>query len=209
MNVNRQPLYRRQSRRIDLVIEARRKTHGAEHTQFVLGKAAFGLADGAHDSGLQIVAPADKIQNLVCRRIEHHAVDREIPALHVFTGIFSKANLVGMTAIGVAHIRAKSRDLDDGGVTGEGARRSTGERGRGAVVLERHEHHPELLPDGESLREDLHDLPRSSVGRNVVVGRLAAKQQVADTSAGEVGPVSALAQRENDFRRELFSVRHR
>ena len=53
-------------RGIDFVIEAGGKTHGAEHAQFVLGKTAFGIAYGAHDSGFQIFAAADEIQNLVC-----------------------------------------------------------------------------------------------------------------------------------------------
>ena len=66
---------------IDLVIEARRETHGAEHAQLVFGKTAFGIADGADDSGFQIVSSADEIQDLVGCGIEHHAVDGEIAAL--------------------------------------------------------------------------------------------------------------------------------
>ena len=72
-----------------------------------------------------------------------------------------------------------------------------------------HEHDSELLADGERLREDLHDLLRSRVGRNVIVGGLAAQQQVADASAGEVGLVSAFAKGANDFGGVLFSARHR
>ncbi len=104
--------------RIDRVIETRRKTHGAEHAKFIFGKAAFGIADGAHDSGLQIVAASDEIQNPVggCiehQGIEHHAIDGEIAALHVFARVFAEANFVGMTAIGVAYVRAEGGDLDD------------------------------------------------------------------------------------------------
>ena len=81
VNLRRQLLDCRHGCGIDLEIEARGKTHGAQHAQFVFGKAAFGIADGAHDSGLQIVAAADKIQNFVGCRIEHHAIDGEIAAL--------------------------------------------------------------------------------------------------------------------------------
>jgi len=66
-----------------------------------------------------------------------------------------------------------------------------------------------LLAYGEGLGEDLHNLPWSCVGRNVVVGGLAAEQQVADTSSGEVGLVPAFAQRAHDFGGVLFGVRHR
>ena len=69
------------------------------------------------------------------------------------------------------------------------------------------QHDSKLLPDGERLRKDLHDLMRSRIGGYVVVGGLAAKQQVADASPGEVGLVSALAQGADDFRRVLFGVR--
>src|ERR1019366_5246996 len=69
------------------------------------------------------------------------------------------------------------------------------------------QHDSKLLPDCERLRKDLHDLMRSRIGGHVVVGRFAAKQQVADTSPGEIGLVSALAQGADDFRRVLFGIR--
>src|SRR5208282_5546792 len=113
----------------------------------------FGIADGAHGSGLQILLTAYKIQDLAGRRIEHHAIDGEIAALHVFPRIFAEADLVGVTAIGVADIRTEGRDFDCLAVTGEGARRSTG-------FCKRYEHHSELLPDREGLWKDLHYLLR-------------------------------------------------
>jgi hypothetical protein len=49
---------------------------------------------------------------------------------------------------------------------------------------------------------------RSCVGRNVVVGGLAAEKKIADTATGEVGSVSALAKGADDFGGVLFGVRH-
>ena len=112
MNLGRQFLYCRHGCGIDLVIEARGKTHGAEHAQFVFRKTAFGIADGAHDSGFQVVAAADEIQDLVCFWIEHHAVDGEVAALDIFARVFAEAYLVGMTAIGVADVRTEGCHLD-------------------------------------------------------------------------------------------------
>jgi hypothetical protein len=66
-----------------------------------------------------------------------------------------------------------------------------------------------LLAYAECLGEDLHNLPWSCAGRNVVVSGLAAEQQVADASTGEVGLVPACAQGADDFGGVLFGVRHR
>jgi hypothetical protein len=65
-----------------------------------------------------------------------------------------------------------------------------------------------LLSYGERLREDLHDLSRGCVGCYVVIGGLAAEQQVADTSSGEVGLVSAFEQSADDFGGVLFGIQH-
>jgi hypothetical protein len=80
--------------------------------------------------------------------------------------------------------------------------------GAARLGSQRHQHYSELLAYGEGLREDLHDLLRSRVGGYVVVGGLAAEQEVADASSGEVGLVSALAQSADDFGGVLFGVRH-
>jgi len=107
-----------------------------------------------------------------------------------------------MTAVGVAHIGAESCHLDGSitvrSVTGEDARRSTGLW---------HQHYSELLAYGEGLGEDLHDLLRSCVGRNVIVGGRAAEKKIADTATGEVGLVSAFAEGADDFRRAFFCFR--
>jgi hypothetical protein len=63
-----------------------------------------------------------------------------------------------------------------------------------------------LLAYGEGLREDLHDLARSSGGGHVVVSWLAAEEKIADASAGEVGLVAALAESANDVGGVLLGV---
>jgi hypothetical protein len=63
-----------------------------------------------------------------------------------------------------------------------------------------------LFAYGVSLREDLHDLPRSCIGGNVVIGGFAAEKKIANASSGEVSLVPACAQRADDFGGELFGV---
>jgi hypothetical protein len=111
---------------------------------------------------LQVFAAADKVQNLVGGGIEHHAVDGEIAALHIFARVFRETNFIGMTTIGVTYVGAEGCYFD-----------------ALPVVVRRsarfwHQHHSELLADCEGLREDLHDLARRRVGGYVVVGGPAA-----------------------------------
>ena len=61
-----------------------------------------------------------------------------------------------------------------------------------------HQHHPELRPDRISLREHAHDLIRRGIGRDVVIGGFASKQQIAHATADEIGLMAALAQSAND-----------
>ena len=142
----------------------------------------------ADDSGLQVLAAANKIENLVRDRIEHHPIDGEIAALHIFARILAEAHLVRMTAVGVAHIGAKGRDLDGApwlGSCREGLARPRAVAGR-SPCSSRNQHDPKLLAHRKRLRKDLHHLLRSSVGSDVIVGRLATKQQIAHASADEV-----------------------
>src|SRR5260370_27604875 len=98
VNFRRYFLDRRRRCSIDLVIESCSKAHSSKHAQLVFFKTTVGVADGADDSGFQIVLPAYEIQNLVRGRIEHHAVDGEIAAGAVFAGGFLDTDLVSMTA---------------------------------------------------------------------------------------------------------------
>jgi len=99
---------------IDPVVEARGETHGSEHAQLVFGEAAVGIADGAHDSGCEVVTPADEVEDLVGGGIEHHAIDGEVAPQDVLARIAGEAHFIGMTSVGVAYVRAESGDLDGG-----------------------------------------------------------------------------------------------
>ncbi len=127
----------------EFVIETCGETHGSEHAQFVFRETALRIADGADESGFQVFASTDEIQNFVGGGVEHHAIDGEVAALHVLARVFGEANLVGMAAVGVADVGAKGGDFDCGapalGLTGECARCSIGLG---------HQHYSELFAYG-------------------------------------------------------------
>ena len=68
---------------------------------------------------------------------------------------------------------------------------------RGEAV-ERNQHHSKLRAHGISFREDAHDFGWSRVGGDVIIRGFTPEQQVAYTSAHEVGFVPALSQGAND-----------
>ena len=105
--------------RFDRVAKSRRESHGANHAQLVFAKALLGVADGANDSGSQIIAPADEVEDFVGFGIEQQRVDREIAPLHIFLRRFRVNDAIGVPAVGVADIGAKRGDLDLQGVAGQ------------------------------------------------------------------------------------------
>jgi hypothetical protein len=74
--------------------------------------------------------------------------------------------------------------------------------------LDRHQDNSELLAHGEGIRENFHDLPRSRIGRDIIIRRLALEEKIADASAGEVGLVAVPVQNANDFDGMSFGVGH-
>jgi len=61
---------------------------------------------------MQIILPADVVQNIIGNGIEQQAVDGEVTALHVFPWIFAEADFIRMAAVAVADVTAKGCDFD-------------------------------------------------------------------------------------------------
>ena len=68
--------------------------------------------------------------------------------------------------------------------------------------------HSKLRPYRIGFGEDVHDLFGMSVGGDVIIGRLAAQQQIANASAAEVRLVAALAQCADYRNREWLCLAH-
>ena len=77
-----------------------------------------------------------------------------------------------------------------------------------AVISHRHQHHSKLRAHRVGFGKDPHDLVGRGVGGDVVIGGLAAEQQIAHASANEVCLVAVLAQSANNLLGELFGLRH-
>ena len=107
--------------RFDGEAEAGGEADGAEHAQLVFFEAAVGLADGADDPFAKIAFAADVIQNrgrevaglAMQHGVEHHAVDGEVAAEHVFLGARGEADFGGMTAVVIGDVAAKCSNLGD------------------------------------------------------------------------------------------------
>ena len=177
-------------RGVDGVSEARGKAHGAQHAQLVLGEALLRRADGAHQAALQVAPAFDVVEQLAVRsvgmrgeRIEQQAVDGEVAPLHVMLRRGGVAHRVGMAAVEIGSVGAEGGDLDVALIA------------RISQRFQRHQHHSELRADGVGLGKDAHDLVGRGRGGNVVIGGLAAQQQIAHASAHPQSLVAVAAEK--------------
>jgi hypothetical protein len=160
----------------DGVTEARGEADGAEHAEFVFGKTTGRLADGADDSGGEVTAAADEVENLAGIVAHEKAVDGEIAALDVSFRSQRIDNLVGMAAVGVADIGAEGGDFNFEGILAD-------------------EDDPEMRADIEAVGKKLQDFLRRSICGDVVIRRLAMEKDVADTAADEESLVAVALKR--------------
>ena len=92
--------------------ETRGETDGAQHPQFVFGKTAVRVANGADQAVVQIGLAADVVEHFVGIVTHEKAVDGEVAARDIFLRSFCINDLIGMAAIGIAEIVAKRGDFD-------------------------------------------------------------------------------------------------
>jgi hypothetical protein len=71
---------------VDLELEDRGETDGAQHPQAILAEAARGVADGAQEAAVEVGASADEVDDLAGDGIVEHAVDGEVAALGILAG---------------------------------------------------------------------------------------------------------------------------
>src|SRR5580658_10464925 len=112
INLRGRLLNRLKSSRLDGVSETRGEADSTQHPELVFGEPSVRIADGSDDSGFEILASANEIQNLVRDRIEQQAVDGEIAAFDIFSRILAETNLVGMTSVAVSDVAAKGGDFN-------------------------------------------------------------------------------------------------
>src|SRR5262249_27065031 len=155
-----------------------RKTNGADHPQFVFSEPGRRVADRADQALAQINLAADKIDNLPGKRIEKHAVDREIAAFGVFLRR-TESNLIRMAAVAVADVLTERGHFD----LPCAARSNDG-------------HHAKCRAQSErfSFVEHPANLLGMSTGGHVKILRSATQQMVADASPCPIRGESVIAQ---------------
>jgi N6-L-threonylcarbamoyladenine synthase len=181
--------------------KARSEADASQHAQFVFFKTQARIADCPDDPSFEIGAAAYEIEHRAgnvaglaqFQRIEQHSVNGEIAAFDVFFGALGKPHRFRMPAVGIWAIVSKCSDLSYKFAT---------------VRVVNHQHHAEMGPDGEGLGKHLEDGLRMGVGGHIEVLRLPAEQQIAHTSAGEVGYKSCAPQTLDDVFRCLSLDHH-
>ena len=150
----------------DGVAEARGETHRTEHAELIFGETAGRLADGADDSGREIGATTDKIEDLAGIVAHEETVDGEVAALHVFFWRFGIDDLVGMAAVGVANVGAEGGYFDFEGILAD-------------------EDDAELSADIEAAGEEPEHFLRRRIRCHVVVRGFTIQKDIAHATADE------------------------
>ncbi len=153
------------------VAETGGETHGAEHAEFVFGETAGGIADGADEPRRQVGLATDVVEDFASVVAHDEAVDGEVTTLDVFFRGFGIDDLIGVAAIGVADIGTEGCDFDFEAFLDE-------------------ENDAELRANADAMWKDAQHFSWSSVGRNVVIGRLATEKDVAHAAADKERLVS-------------------
>jgi len=130
----------------------------------------------ANDPGAQVRAALDKIEHLARRGVHQKSVDRKIAPANVFFRGVRVDNMVGMAAVGVAHVGTKRRHFH-------------------LRAIFHSENDAEFCAHGQATwKKFLHPLG-ARIGRYIVIRRIAAEQEIAHASAHKVGLMAVPAQR--------------
>ena len=168
---------------VDLHVEERREAHRAQHPQRVLAEALVRLADGPQDARLEIALTPEEVHELAGRAVlpgsPGHRVHREVAARQVLPERVGERDVIGAAMVGVAGFDAVGRDLD-------------------LVVARSDDHRAEAI-GVERLREELLDLLRCRVRRDIPVLRIDAADRVAHAAADDVRRVPGLLERGDDL----------
>ncbi len=124
-------------------------------------------------------------------------------------GSLLKHNTIRMTAVAVSDVAAKGGNLNHVSLRRNVPSCISDRRLRHACSVPsgrglRHQHNSELRTDRICFGKDAHDIIGGRVGRDVVVGGLAAEQQIAYTSSDEIRFVIALPQGADDRNGKVF-----
>jgi len=139
-------------------------------------EAAVRLADSSNHVRLEIALPADVVEHFAGVVADQQAVDGKVAALHVLLRHLRINHAVRVTAVAVTYVRAEGSHFDFQSVT-------------------RNQDYAELRADRNAFRKQLYYLFRRCIRGHVVVGGLAAKQQIAHAATHKQRLVAVAAER--------------
>ena len=175
---------------VQLEAELRGEAHGAHHPHGVFAEADVRVADGAQDAALEVLQPADVVDHVERLDVVKEPVDGEVAALGVLLGGAEEVVLAAVEGAGAAVVLG----LGLVGLAAEGARLDL-------AVLEADEGEAEAAADEVGVAEELLDLARIGVCRDIEVLGLAPHEQVADAAADEVGDEPGVGEAVEDAQR--------
>ena len=162
------------SLRLDGKTQLGSKPYRPQHPQGVLGKAPIGLPHAPDESGLQVLLPAETIDNCPVRP-KRHGVDGKIPAGQILGQPHIKGHRIGVPSVGIAPLPA------EGGHLHRPVLRQDGDRSM-------------LDPGGDGVLKQGHDLLRPGGGTHVIIPRRPPQQQVPHAATYRMGGLSRLPQ---------------
>ena len=132
------------------------------------------VANRPHETGLEVLAPTDEIDHGVVRRIEEHAVDREIAAPRV---LFRRreAHFRRVPAVKINAVSPEGRDLE-------------------LEVIFQNDDDAEMCADRIGTMENFLHLGGARVSCDVEIFWSLTADEIAHAAAGEVGDVAGCAQ---------------
>jgi len=166
---------RRERGRLDFEPQARGEANGAQQAQMVLAEARIGVANGADDAAVQILASADVIHHGAVQRVHQEAVDGEVAAQNVLAGIGFIIHAGGSAAIGIGVIAAEGGHFHGG---------------RFAA----YQHDAEMRADEIGIRKHRGDFLGPGAGGDVEILGGNSQQQVAHAAAHQKGLVARAAE---------------
>jgi len=175
---------RRLGIRMNPQAQFRGEPHGAQHAHRIFSIALLRVPDHANHAALQILDTTDVIQHREITHVVVECIDREIPPLHVLLDgavdvVAEDPSLVIEAARLVVRIlvvqTAERRHFND-------------------LAPKVHVRKPESAADEPTISEQRLHVFRARVRRDIEVLGLATKEQVADTTANQTGPIAAIFQ---------------
>ena len=161
-------------RRLDFKVEHGGEADRAQKPQPVFRETLRRVANRPHEPGAEVLAAADEINHGVVRRIEEHAVNREIAAARVFFRR-REVHFCRVPAVEISAVGPESRDLE-------------------LQVIFQNDYDAEMRANRVGAAENLLHLGGVRVGRDIDIFRNLTADEIAHAAACEVGGVAGCAQ---------------